>query len=79
MVATMVPVALFVHYLLHHTMPPDRIRPLWLVLTTTVVVAFAIGALVPSWYRNSPRTIRNPRLTVAPTEAAPATSEIVPL
>ena len=39
-------------------------------LTTTVVVAFAIGALVPSWYRNSPRTIRNPRLTVAPTEAA---------
>jgi hypothetical protein len=70
MVATMVPVALFVHYLLHHTMPPDRIRPLWLVLTTTVVVAFAIGALVPSWYRSSPRTMRNPRLTVVPTEAA---------
>jgi hypothetical protein len=70
MVVTVVPVALFVHYLLHYTMPHDRIRPLWLVLTTTVVVAFAIGALVPSWYRNSPQTIRNPRLTVAPTEAA---------
>jgi hypothetical protein len=51
-------------------MRPDRIRPLWLVLTTTVVVAFAIGALVPSWYRSSPRTIRNPRLTVVPTEVA---------
>lgn len=72
MVAAMVPVALFVHYLLHHTMPLDRIRPLWLVLTTTVVVAFAIGALVPSWYRDSPRTMRNPRLTVAPSEAAAA-------
>jgi membrane-bound metal-dependent hydrolase YbcI (DUF457 family) len=70
MVVTMVPVALFVHYLLNYTMSHDRIRPLWLVLTTTVVVAFAIGALVPSWYRNSPRTMRNPRLTVSPTEVA---------
>jgi hypothetical protein len=67
MVVTTVPVALFVQYLFLYTMPHDRIRPLWLVLTTTVVVAFAIGALVPSWYRNSPRTIRNPRLTVSPT------------
>jgi hypothetical protein len=70
MVATLVPAALFVQHLLQHTMQPDRIRPLWLVLTTTVVVAFAIGALVPSWYRDSPRTTPNPRLTAAPVEAA---------
>jgi hypothetical protein len=51
-------------------MPPERTPALFLVLTTTVVVAFAIGALVPSWYRHSPRRTSNPGLTAGPAAAA---------
>ena len=70
MSATMLPTALLVHQLLRETTPPERTPVLSLVLTTTVVVAFAIGALVPSWYRNSPQRTSNPGLTAAPAAAA---------
>lgn len=70
MVAAMLPVALFVHLLLQQTLPPDRVRTLWVVLPTTALVAFAIGALVPTWYRDSPRTMPSPRLTAVPADAA---------
>jgi hypothetical protein len=70
MVATMLPVMLFIYRLLRDTMSPERIPLLSVVLPSTAVAAFAIGALVPSWYRDSPRSTRNPRLIAAPAAAA---------
>ena len=69
MVITMLPVAWFVHHLLQGTMPPQHIRPLAMVLMTTAAVAFAIGALVPSWYRDPRRTPPTPQLAAVPAGA----------
>lgn len=69
MVALMVPTSLLVYRLLLDTQPIERIPPLSQVLATVVIVSVAIGALVPSWYRQSPSTSDAPRLAAA---AAPA-------
>jgi hypothetical protein len=70
MVAFMVPVSLLVYRLLLDTQPIERIPPLSQVLATVVIVSVAIGALVPSWYRQSPSTNAAPRLAAAPAPAA---------
>ncbi|HYB44052.1 MAG TPA: hypothetical protein VEL75_19890 [Candidatus Methylomirabilis sp.] len=70
MAAVMLPTGLLVQRLLHDTTPPERMASLTLVLTTTAVVAFAIGALVPSWYRSSPQSAADPRLSAVPAAAA---------
>jgi hypothetical protein len=69
MVALMLPTALLVYRLLLDTQPIERIPPLSQVLATVVIVSVAIGALVPSWYRQSPSTSNAPRLAAAPAPA----------
>jgi hypothetical protein len=75
MVAVMVPVALLVYRLLLDTAPVTRIPALTQVLTTVVIVSFSIGALVPSWYRQSPSTMAVPRLAAAPAPALVTASD----
>jgi hypothetical protein len=70
MVALMVPASLLVYRLLLDTQPIDRIPPLSQVLATVLIVSVAIGALVPSWYRQSPSPSAAPRLAAAPAPAA---------
>jgi hypothetical protein len=70
MIAVMLPVSLLVYRLLLDTTPPDRIPSLSQVLTTVAIVSFAIGALVPRWYRHSPSTKTAPRLAAAPAPVA---------
>lgn len=54
MVAVMVPVSLLVYRLLLDTTPLDRMPALTQVVVTVGIVSFAIGALVPRWYRHAP-------------------------
>jgi hypothetical protein len=70
MVAIMVPVALLVYRLLLDTTRAGYVPGLGKVLVITVIVAFSVGALVPSWYRHSPATTAAPRLAAAPAAAA---------
>jgi hypothetical protein len=65
MVTVMVPVSLLVYRLLLDTTPLERIPTLFQVLTTVAIVSFAIGALVPRWYRHAPSTKVSPRLAAA--------------
>lgn len=65
LVAVMLPVSLLVYRLLMDTTPPERIPALSQVLTTVAIVSFAIGALVPRWYRQAPSTKVAPRLAAA--------------
>ena len=52
------------------TTPVERMLPLSQVLTTVAIVSFAIGALVPRWYRQAPSSQTAPRLAAAPAPAA---------
>ena len=70
MVATMVPVSMLVYRLLLDTTPAQYVPGLGQVLTIVVIVSFAIGALVPSWYRHAPSATATPRLAAAPAPAA---------
>ncbi len=65
MVAVMVPVSLLVYRLLLDTTPLARIPALSQVVTTVFIVSFAIGSLVPRWYRNAPSDKAASRLTAA--------------
>ena len=65
MVAVMVPVSLLVYRLLLDTTPLERIPALSQVVTTVFIVSFAIGSLVPRWYRNAPSDKAASRLTAA--------------
>jgi hypothetical protein len=65
MVAVMVPVSLLVYRLLLDTTPPERIPTLSQVVTTVGIVSFAIGALVPRWYRQAPSAKAASRLAAA--------------
>jgi hypothetical protein len=69
MVALMLPVAMLVYRLLLDTTPITRIPAVTQVMTTVVIVSFSIGALVPSWYRQSPSTTAVPRLSATPAPA----------
>ena len=70
MIVVMLPVSMLVYRLLQDTTPPARMLPLSQVLTTVTIVSFAIGALVPRWYRTAPSTQAAPRLAAAPVPAA---------
>ena len=65
MVAVMVPVALLVYRLLLDTTPLDRMPSLSQMVLTVGIVSFAIGALVPSWYRHAPSAKAASRLAAA--------------
>lgn len=70
MVAIMVPVSMLVYRLLLDTTPVRFVPAFGQVLTIVVIVSFAIGALVPSWYRHAPATAATPRLAATPAPAA---------
>ncbi len=70
MVAIMVPVSMLVYRLLLDTTPVGFVPAFGQVLTIVVIVSFAIGALVPSWYRHAPAKAATPRLAAAPAPAA---------
>ena len=70
MVATMVPVSMLVYRLLLDTTPVEFLPAFGQVLAIVVIVSFAIGALVPSWYRHAPTTAATPRLAATPAPAA---------
>lgn len=70
MVTVMLPVSVLVYRLLRDTTPVERMLPLSQVLTTVALVSFAIGALVPRWYRQAPSSQTAPRLAAAPAPAA---------
>ena len=70
MIALMLPTSLLVYRLLLDTQPIERIPALSQVLATVAIVSVAIGALVPSWYRQSPSPTHAPRLAAAPAPAA---------
>ena len=65
MVAVMVPVSLLVYRLLLDTTPLDRMPALTQMVVTVGIVSFAIGALVPRWYRHAPSDKAASRLVAA--------------
>jgi hypothetical protein len=70
MLVVMVPMSLLVYRLLLDTTPLERLPSLGQMLTTVVIVSFAIGALVPRWYRDAPHAQTAARLSAAPAPAA---------
>ena len=65
MVAMMVPVSLLVYRLLLDTTPLYRMPTLSQMVLTVGIVSFAIGALVPRWYRHAPSARAASRLAAA--------------
>jgi hypothetical protein len=55
--AVLTAVATAVHALLRQTMQSRPAPDLVLVLVLVAVIGFAIGALVPTWYRTAPRQL----------------------